>query len=129
DDLGERQAAAADPADEVPEHLCRHVEVGDHTVPERTDRTDRRRRASDHSPRLFADRVHGIRGLVDRDDGRLEHDDALAANEDERVRRAEVDRQLPTTGETLQSHGPRMDSSGGRYRGSYERTRTTCSIS
>ena len=98
DDLRERQAATSNPANEVPQHLRRHVEVGDDAMPERADRTNRRRRAPDHPARILADRLHGIRGFVDSDDGRLEHDDPLAANEDERVRRAEVDRQLPTTG-------------------------------
>ena len=60
----------------------------------RADRADRRRGAPDHLPGLLADRLHLPAELLDRDDGRLEDNDALTANEHERVRRPEIDRQL-----------------------------------
>src|SRR5207249_509328 len=92
----------------VPEHVRGDLEVGDDSVPKRTDRANCGGCTPDHPASLLADRVHGIGGLVDRNHGWLEDDDALAANEDERVRRTEVDRQFSTTREALQSHGPRL---------------------
>ena len=87
-------APAAYATDEVTKHLCGHVEVRDHAVAKRANGADRRRRPPDHPPRLLADRLHPAALLVDRDDRRLEHDDAAAADEHQRVRRAQIDRQL-----------------------------------
>ena len=95
DDLRERQSAAATFADEVPQHLLGHLEVGDHPVPERPDRTDRGRRPADHAAGVGSDGLDPAGAVVDGDDGGLEDDDALAANEDERVGGAEIDRKLP----------------------------------
>jgi hypothetical protein len=67
-------------------------------VPQRPDRANRRRRPPDHPPRFLADGMHGARPLVDRHDRRLEEDDPLPAHEHERVGRAEIDRQLATSG-------------------------------
>ena len=53
-----REAAAVDPADEVPQHLLGHLEVGDHAVAQGPDRRDRRRRAADHPLGVVADGVH-----------------------------------------------------------------------
>jgi hypothetical protein len=51
--------------------------------------------------------------LVDCDDGRLEDGNSAAANEDQRVRRAEIDRELATPLETPLCHRPVAQ----RYRG------------
>src|SRR5205085_8621638 len=59
-----------------------------------------------------ADRLHGARLLVDRDHRRLEDDDALAALVDDRVRGAEVDRQVVAPAEwVVEGHLPE----GSRY--------------
>jgi hypothetical protein len=79
----------------VPEHLLGHLEIRDHAVAERPDRADRGRRPSDHPARVGSDRLHLAGPVVDRDDGWLEDDDSLAADEDERVRGAEIDREFP----------------------------------
>ena len=88
DDAREREPAAADAADEVPQHLRSHFEIGDNAVPQRPDRADRGRRSADHAPSLFPDRVDGVRPLVDRYHRRLEDDDSTAAEEHQRVRGA-----------------------------------------
>ena len=77
--------------DEVPEHLLRHLEVGDHAVLERADGLDVAGRAAQHALGLDADGVHLARALVDRDDRRLGQHDAATAHVDQRVGRAEVD--------------------------------------
>ena len=105
-------ASAAHPPDEIPQHVGGHVEIRDHPVPQRADRTDGRRRAPDHAARLLADRVDPARYLVDRDDGRLEHGNSLAANEDECVRRAEIDRELATPLKMPLCHRPSPNGSG-----------------
>jgi hypothetical protein len=79
-------------------------EVGDHSVAERTDRADRRRSAPDHPASILTNRLNSVCAFVDRDDRRLEDDDPLATNEHERVRRAKVDRQLPTADEPPKDH-------------------------
>ena len=88
------EAAADRPADEVPEHLLGHLEVGDDAVAERPGRTDRRRGAPDHAARLRADREHLPRDLLDGDNRRLEENDPLAADEDDRVRGPQIDGDL-----------------------------------
>ena len=103
--VGQAATAAGSP-DEVAQHVGRHVEVRDHPVPQRADRADARGCASDHPARVLADRVDPARYLVDRDDGRLEHGNSLAANEDECVRRAEIDRELATPLEMPLCHRP-----------------------
>jgi hypothetical protein len=78
----------------------------------RADRADGRRRTSDHAARLLADRVDPAGYLVDRDNGRLEDGDSAAANEDERVRRTEIDRELVTPLKTPLSHRPSLNGTG-----------------
>jgi len=63
-------------------------------VPERPDRSDRGRRPADHAARVGSDGLDLAGAVVDGDDGGLEDDDALAADEDKRVRGAEIDREL-----------------------------------
>ena len=104
DDHGAPQATAADEPDELAEHLLGRLEVCDHAVPQRPGRDDRRRGATEHLPRLLADRIHLSGLLIHRHDRRLEEDDALAAAENDRVRRPEVDREIGPGCERRQSH-------------------------
>ena len=80
-----------DELEEVAQHLLGHVEVGDHAVLHRAHRDDAVGRAAEHALRLEAHALDLLRLAVDRDDGRLVQDDALALHVDERVRRAEID--------------------------------------
>ena len=93
--MSERDTPPTRLADEVPQHRLGDVEVGDHAVAQRPDRPDRRRRPADHPARVGADGVDVAAAIVDGDDRRLEDDDPFAADEDERVRGPEIDRQLP----------------------------------
>ena len=76
------------------QHLLGDLEIGDHAVAQRADRSDRRRRAADHSLGLRADRVYAARLLGDRDHGGLEEHDSAPADEHERVCRAKIDRHV-----------------------------------
>jgi hypothetical protein len=80
--------------DEVVEHLLGHVEVGDDAVLQGTNRDDVAGCAPEHRLCFVTDGEHGMIRLVDRDDRRLVEDDALAADVHERVRRAEVYREV-----------------------------------
>ena len=71
-----------------------------------------RRRASDHAAGLLADRVDSAGHLVDCDDGGLEDGNSTAANEDEGVRRAKIDRELATPLETPLCHRPSPNGTG-----------------
>ena len=93
-----REAPALDLAEEVAQHLLGHLEVGDHPVAQGPDRRDRGRGAPDHPLGLVAHRVHAAGGGVDGDDRGLGGDDALVAHVDERVRGAEVDRDVAPAG-------------------------------
>ncbi len=92
---GAEPAVAVHLADEVLEHLLGVGEVGDDAVLHRPDRGDVPRRAAEHVLGLHADRDDDLaaaaRFVLDGDHRRLVEDDALAADVDERVRRAEVD--------------------------------------
>ena len=81
-------------ADEVLEHLLRHLEVGDDAVLHRADGDDVAGRAAEHLLGVAADGFDLVGDLVDRDDRRLGDDDAAPLRVDERVGRAEVDRQI-----------------------------------
>ena len=94
DDARRRHAPAERLLDEVVQHRLGHLEVRDHAVAKRPDRPDRGGRAADHLLRVGADRVDVAGRVVDRDDGRLEEDDPLAADEDDGVGGAEVDRHV-----------------------------------
>src|SRR6266576_2336300 len=94
-------------SDEITRHVHDTVEIGDDPVPQRPNRPNRRRRSADHPLRVLAHCMDAAARLVDRYDGRLKDSNTLAANEHERVRRAEVDCQLPTTLETALTHKPR----------------------
>ena len=81
-------------ADELAQHRLGDLEVGDHAVPQGPVGGDRRRRAADHALRVGADRVDLAGALVDRDHGRLGEHDPAPAHVDDRVGRAEVDRDV-----------------------------------
>ena len=95
DDQPRVRAAAVDHlADEVPQHLLGHLEVGDHAVAQRPRGRDRGGRATDHPLGLGADRVDLAGPQIGGDDRRLGHDDPLAADVHERVGGAEIDRHV-----------------------------------
>src|SRR5688572_944494 len=81
--------------DEVLQHPLGVSEVGDDAVLHRPDRRDVPRRATEHVLGLGADGDDDLaaatRLVLDRDHRRFVEDDALAADVDEHVRRAEVD--------------------------------------
>src|SRR5262249_3021545 len=94
-------------ADEVVEHLLRHVEVGDDAVLQWPNRLDVSRRPTHHRLGLVAHRKHRVIGLVDGDDGGFVHHDALAADVDEGVRGAQIYGEVigEEPGEDAQQHG------------------------
>ena len=122
DDHRSAEPAAADPADEVAQHLLGGLEVRDHAVAQGSGGDDRRRRAAEHLSRLLADGVDLSGLLVHGHDGRLEEDDALAAAEDDGVRRPEVDGQIGTGDERGQSHACSFAASTSRHRARPQRT-------
>src|SRR4051794_41071769 len=84
------EAALVNPLYEVPQHLLRDVEVGDHTILERPDGTDRPGGTAEHPLRVDPHRVDLPAPRVDRDDRRLREHDAATADVDQRVRGPEV---------------------------------------
>ncbi len=70
------------------------LEVGDRATAQRSDRDDVARCATDHLPRVVPERQHLVRARVHGDDGRLVQDDAPTACVHQRVRGAEVDREV-----------------------------------
>ena len=78
--------AIVHPVHEVLDHLLGDVEVADDAVAQRADRDDVGRCPADHPLGLGPDGQHALRLCVDRDDGRLAHDDPAVANVDQRVR-------------------------------------------
>jgi len=105
DDARKGKAAARSLRDEVTQHLLGDLEVRDHAVTERARGSDRRGRAADHAPRLRADRVYLARLLGERDHRRLEEHDSAPADEDERVRRPKIDREVAASERPPQTHG------------------------
>jgi hypothetical protein len=81
-------------ADEVVQHLLRHVEVGDDAVLERADGGDIAWGPAEHGLGLVTHRQHRVIGVVDGDDRRLVHHDAFAANVHEGVRGAQIDGEI-----------------------------------
>src|ERR1017187_271261 len=79
---------------EVGEHFFGHLEIGDYPVLHRFDGHHVARSSSEHFLGLAADGHYFTVRLINGDDGRLVHDDAFAAGEDECVRRSEVDGQV-----------------------------------
>src|SRR5207302_214282 len=83
-------------ADEMLDHLFGDLEVGDDAGPERPDRADVVGRLAHHQLGVVADRANLADAIFDfhRDHGRFAGDDALAADVDDRVGCAEVDRDV-----------------------------------
>jgi hypothetical protein len=92
------EAIAVHLLDEVLQHLLGDGEIGDHAVLQRPDGGDVARRAAEHVLRLGADGLDSLaaarRLLANRDHGRLVQHDALAADVDQRIGRAKVDRKI-----------------------------------
>ena len=88
---------------EVIEHFLGGVEIGNHAVSHRLDGRDAPGRAANHCFRFAADRldtsVHGVQGH----NRWLIQDNAVAAGEDARVGRTEVD------GKIVRKHGKRAE--------------------
>jgi len=76
------------------DHLPSDIELGHHAVAQRAHRRHVPRAPANHLPCFFTHRHHATRPGIDRDYGRLVEDDALALPVDQRVRRAEVDRDV-----------------------------------
>src|SRR5690606_28134549 len=95
---GTHETIAMHLLDEVLQHLLSDGEVGDHAVLHRTDRRDVSRRASQHVLRFLADRFDLLAGaarlLANRDHRWLVQHDALAANVDQCVGGAQIDRKV-----------------------------------
>ena len=89
----EKPPTAFNHLDQPAEHQFGGVEIGDHAVFQRTDRTDILVRLAMHLARLLADSHQFARMLVERYDRRLVNDD-LAVVYDNRVGRTQVDSQL-----------------------------------
>ena len=107
------QARDAGALEQQADHALRDLEVGDRAAAQRADGDDVAGRAPDHLPRLVAHREHVVGAAVQRDDGRLVEDDALAARVDERVGGAEVDGEVAGQRESS-SADRRGDRSTGR---------------
>src|SRR5665213_12582 len=79
-----------DEREEIPQHFLGHVEVGDNTVFHRSHRNDVFGRATEHALGLEAYALDLFGLAIERNDGRLVENDALAFDVDERVRRPQV---------------------------------------
>src|SRR4029453_19352785 len=86
-----QKTAFVDPLDEIPEHLLRDVEVGDHAALQWAHGLDMAPRWADHPLGLVADRDDRPSECVHGDDGGLVQHDPVPPNVDERVRRPQVD--------------------------------------
>ena len=73
------------------EHHLDGIEIGNYAVFEGADGDDAFRRFADHRLAFDADREGALGFGIDRDDGRLRDNDALAPNVNERIGGAEVD--------------------------------------
>ena len=79
---------------EIVQHLLGDLEIGNHAVFHGLNGDDVAGRAAQHFLRFFANSFHFARVLVDGDDGRLIHHDALAPGVYQGVRRSQVDSQV-----------------------------------
>ena len=92
-----QRAAVVHPRDEVAQHRLGDLEVGDDAVLHGPHRDDVARRAAQHLLGFLAhgeDLLGPVAGPLHGHDGRLVRDDPLAADERQRVRRAEVDGEI-----------------------------------
>ena len=94
DDLRTGEAADADSLQQQPDHPLGDLEVGDRPAAQRAHGDDVAGRAPDHLPRLAPGGQHLAGLAVEGDDRGLVEHDALALHVHERVRRAQVDRQV-----------------------------------
>ena len=80
-------------ADEVLDHLLRHLEVGDHARPERSDGADVVRGLAHHELRVVADSADSPGAVLNfhRDHGGFVGDDARTPHINDRIGRPEVD--------------------------------------
>ena len=112
--------------DELLDHLLGDGEVGDDAVLHRADGLDVARHLAEHLLGFLADRLNGLLAvraafLANRNDRRLVEDDALAAHVDQRVGRAEIDREIvgkvaaqkTEHSKILSRWGPRLDRAPG----------------
>ena len=83
-------------ADHDLDHALGDVELGHRALAERADREHAARVAAQQLPGVLAHRQHFAGARVHRDDGRFLEDHALALAVHQRVRGAEVDREVPT---------------------------------
>ena len=109
---GAEPLVVVDLLDEVLEHLLGDGEVGDDAVLHRADGGDVAGRAPEHllgrEPyRLDRFLAIGPAFLADGDHGRLVEDDPFAADIDEGIGRAEVDREIGA--EVLRNEGEHLD--------------------
>ena len=125
--FGRLKRRDADALQQQPDHPLGDVEVGDRTAAQRPHGDDVAGRAPDHLPRLAAGRQH-LAGLpVEGDHRRLVEHDAAALHVHERVRGAEVDRQV-----TGQRESPLAVAVAGvphaidRHRGGHRTTARRC---
>ena len=109
--------------DEVAQHLLAHLEVGDHAVLERPDGLDVVGRAAHHPLGLEPDRDGTAVVDVDRHDRGLVEHDALAADVDQCVGGAEVDREVATQAERIVTCHVRTPSTDDRVAGHWPRDR------
>ena len=89
-----QHAAVVRLLNEIRQHFFRDFEIGDDAVLHRLDRHNVSRRASQHVLCLAADRHDFAAHFVDCHDRGLVHDNPFAVRKHERVRRAEIDRQI-----------------------------------
>jgi len=88
------ESVLVDPLYEVPQHLFRDVEIGDHTILQGPDGTDRPGGAPQHPLRVYAHGVDLAAASVDCDDRGFREHDPTPSYVDERVRGPEVHRHV-----------------------------------
>src|SRR5690606_19601227 len=94
DDAGTVEPVDADPLEQQADHLLGHLEVGDRPFAQRPHGDDVARGAPDHLPGVAPHRQHLVGAAVERDDRGLVQDDALTPGVHQRVRGAQVDREV-----------------------------------
>ena len=121
--LGRFDPADADPVQEHAQHPFGDFEVGDGAAAQRALGHDVARRAADHLPGVGPDGQDLPAARVERDDGRLVQDEALALGVDQRVGGTKVDGQVARHGASWYGRAiPRRHFQGrSRYRRPGER--------
>jgi len=104
---------------EISEHRFRDLEVGDHTVLDRTDRFDIPWRASEHFLGSMSDRAHSLGAPAalpsHSDHAGLRADDAVPFAVDQRICGSEVDREIVRehSGNSVEKHPNLQGARGG----------------